>query len=96
MLIPTVAHDGSGILSDQAALDQYRTSGKHLGIFDSSSAADDFAQRLHQSEARVKRLGERRSRCRWPAAGRAAPAQRPMLGQTPQEIRQNEEHWDAA
>jgi hypothetical protein len=51
VLVPTVAHDGSGLLSDRAALDQYYSSGKHLGVFDSPTAADSYAKRLHELQA---------------------------------------------
>jgi hypothetical protein len=96
VLIPTVAHDGSGILSDQAALDQFRTSGKHLGVFDSSSAADEYAQRLHESEARSIASGEKAKPVQVAGAeGLGGTSAAPLLGQTPKEMRQSEEHWDA-
>jgi hypothetical protein len=96
VLIPTVAHDGSGILSDQAALDQFRQSGKHLGVFDSSTAADEYAQRLHESEARAIATGEKTKPLQVTGEqtlGGTSAA--PLLGQTPKEMRQSEEHWDA-
>lgn len=52
VLIPTVAHDGSGILSDEAAIEQYRTSGKHLGMFDTPENSSAYAERLHQEQAK--------------------------------------------
>jgi hypothetical protein len=51
VLIPTVAADGSRILTNEEALRQYLSSGKHLGIFDSVEAADSFAQKLHNQQA---------------------------------------------
>jgi hypothetical protein len=53
VLIPTVAADGSGILSDDDAIAQYRATGKHLGMFDSPAAATAYAQRLHEDQAEL-------------------------------------------
>lgn len=50
-LIPTVAHDGSGILSNDDAISQYDRSGKHLGRFASVPEATGYAGRLHDSYA---------------------------------------------
>lgn len=49
-LIPTVAANGSGILSDQAAIDQFRQNGQHLGIFDTPQNATSYAQKLHNAQ----------------------------------------------
>lgn len=49
-LVPTVSDDGR-IMSDEEAQQQYRSSGRHLGIFATPGTADDFAQRLHESQA---------------------------------------------
>jgi hypothetical protein len=54
ILVPTVAHDGSRILSDQEAIDQYRSSGKHLGMFSSPRDATAYAQQLHEDYERGK------------------------------------------
>ena len=51
-LIPTVAADGSGILSEQGAVDQFRKSGQHLGVFDTPENATAYASSLHQDQAR--------------------------------------------
>ena len=51
VLIPTVAADGSGILSDQAAIDQYHKTGQFLGKFDTPANATAYAQQLHQQQA---------------------------------------------
>jgi hypothetical protein len=51
VLIPTVAADGSRILTNEEALQQYLSSGQQLGIFDSVAAADSYAQNLHQQQA---------------------------------------------
>lgn len=52
VLIPTVAADGSGILSDDDAVEQYRRTGQHLGIFDNPDDASAYAEQLHQAQAR--------------------------------------------
>jgi hypothetical protein len=52
VLIPTVAADGSRVLSDADAVDQYRRTGQHLGIFRSPQAATAYAQQLHKDQER--------------------------------------------
>lgn len=47
VLIPTVSLDGSRLLSNQEALNQYRTTGVHLGKFENPDAATRYAQALH-------------------------------------------------
>jgi muramidase (phage lysozyme) len=51
VLIPTVAADGSGILSNEDAIAQYRKTGQFLGKFDTPEHATAYAQQLHQSQA---------------------------------------------
>ena len=51
VLIPTVSEDGR-ILSAQEAIDQFKTTGKHLGIFDTPENASAYAEKLHQQQAR--------------------------------------------
>lgn len=50
VLIPTVSDDGR-ILTDQQAVAQYRSTGKHLGKFDSVEHANTYAKALHEGQA---------------------------------------------
>lgn len=50
VLIPTVADDGSRILSNQEAMEQYGRTGKHLGIFDNPDDATAYAESLHNDQ----------------------------------------------
>lgn len=50
ILVPTVSWDGK-ILSDKEAIEQYRKTGQHLGVFDSVDAANNYAEQLHNSQA---------------------------------------------
>lgn len=52
VLIPTVSDDGK-ILSDGAAIDQYKKTGKHLGIFSDSNSSEEYAKRLHQEQEKL-------------------------------------------
>jgi hypothetical protein len=51
ILIPTTAEDGSRILSDDEAIQQYHQTGKHLGKFSTPEDATAYAQQLHEKQA---------------------------------------------
>lgn len=59
ILVPTVSDDGR-ILADREAMDTYRKTGKHLGIFTTPQAADAYAEQLHNDYAAGK-YGSQRS-----------------------------------
>jgi hypothetical protein len=51
-LIPTVSDDGR-ILSEEEAIQQFRKSGKHLGVFNTPDEATSYAERLHNEQAEM-------------------------------------------
>ena len=52
LLLPTVSDDGRIMTNDQA-IQQYRTTGRHLGLFLTEAHAVNYAQQLHQAQARL-------------------------------------------
>ncbi len=52
VLIPTVSDDGR-VLSDDDAIELYRRSGRHLGMFKTPAEATAFAEKLHKDQERM-------------------------------------------
>jgi hypothetical protein len=51
VLIPTISDQGQ-VLSEQDAINLYRQTGRHLGIFDKPDNATAYAQQLHNDQAK--------------------------------------------
>lgn len=52
VLLPTVSDDGR-ILTNQEAVEQYKRTGKHLGIFNTPEEATQYAEQLHNQQAEM-------------------------------------------
>jgi len=52
VLVPTVSDDGR-ILADKDAIELYKTTGKHLGIFKTPEEATKYAENLHNDQAKM-------------------------------------------
>lgn len=52
VLLPSISDDGN-YLSDNEIIDQYRKSGKHLGIFSTPEEADIYANELHKQQEKL-------------------------------------------
>lgn len=56
IVIPTVTPWGE-VITDKQAVDLYHEEYKHLGVFNTQEDADNFAKRLHESEAKRVKSG---------------------------------------
>jgi hypothetical protein len=84
-VVPTTVPDGSGgfkVVSDSQAVATSQSTGQHAGVFDSSSAANDYANRLRGQDIRANTPRDA-------SLSDAAP----MLGQTPKEMQAVQDHW---
>ena len=59
ILLPTVSDDGR-MMDDNEAVDTYRRTGKHLGIFDTPENASKYAEALHIAQEKYYKRKKRR------------------------------------
>jgi hypothetical protein len=59
-LLPSVTPDGRHLRTPQEVVDEFKRTGRHLGVFDSPETATEYAKRLHDEYAAGKyRWGKR-------------------------------------
>ncbi len=54
VLVPTIDDDGR-LMSDRQAVDRYRRTGRHFGIFPNPDQATEYAESLHRAQERQYR-----------------------------------------
>lgn len=79
ILIPTVSDEGE-LLEPEQAVELYRRTGRHLGIFDSPRSATSFAKQLHRDQERQYRHSGGLARLSDPRDPDADP---PRAGESP-------------
>lgn len=96
ILVPTVSEDGR-IMSEAEAIDQYRRTGRNLGIFDSPQNATAYAEQLHQDQARQIEPEGNEADYADPNWGAPAP-EMPSYAGVPSELRAGEPEsaWHSA